>query len=160
MSAAVAPERMVAVLVPSFAVLAAGGDLDAAAATVGGGRIQVCTPAAREQGVRRGQRVRDAQRACPTLEVFTADPEREGRAFEPVILALKAVAAGVEVVRPGLCVLRATGPGGYYGGEQAAAGMLRDAVAEVDLGSGAGTGCGVGIADGVVAAVLHGPHVS
>lgn len=147
-------ERMIAILVPSFSILAAGGELDEPAVTAAVGRVQVTTAPAREAGVRRGQRVRDAERACPGLRVLSADPGRDGRAFEPVIAALEQAAVGVEAVRPGLCVLRAAGPVRFYGGEAAAAKMLRDAIAEVELEQGGEVAAGVGIANGSVAAAL------
>lgn len=148
------PLRMIAVLVPSFGVIAAGGDPDLPAATVAGGRIEARTAPARAAGVHRGQRLRDAQRACPYLAVYPADPAVAARAFGPVVAALERAAPGIEIVRPGLCVLRAAGPARYYGGESEAARVLRDAVAEVELEASGPLGAGVGIADGLLGSVL------
>lgn len=127
--------------------------MDQTAVTVAGGRVASTTAPARAAGVRRGQRVRDAERGCPGLRVYRGDRDAEGREFEPVIRALEHVAAGVEAVRPGLCVIRAAGLARYYGGEQHAAGMLREAVADVEIGE-SYLGAGVGIACGSVAAAL------
>jgi protein ImuB len=139
-------------------VLAAGADLDAPVAIlVGEGArrsVVACSPAARAAGVRRGQRLRDAQRLCPGLELYRRDEAAEARAFEPVVLAAEQVAAGVEVVRPGLLALDAGGPARYHGGEQVLGELVRNEVALLSTASGSPVGVGVGIADGVFAAGL------
>jgi protein ImuB len=143
---------------PDWPVLAVGADLDAPAAVLDGdGARQVvaaCSPAAREAGVRRGQRLRDAQRVCPALAVFPRDPQAEARAFEPVLVAAEDVAAAVELVRPGLIALAARGPARYHGGEDRLAALLRDRIAQLSTRTGSPIGCGVGVADGVFAAGL------
>jgi len=148
-----APARVVSAWAPAWTVLSAGAALDDLAATVTSGRITAVTPAAAQAGVRVGMRARDAHRICPQLMAHRADPDRAARAFEPVVCALEEVAAGVEVVRPGLCVLLAAGPVRYYGGQEQAAAVIRDAAAEVECGFGT-VAIGVGIADGTAAAVL------
>ena len=65
-------------------------------------RVLACSAVARAQGVRRGLRRREAQARCPDLAVLTPDPDRDARAFEPVVAAVEELAPGVEVVRPGL----------------------------------------------------------
>lgn len=80
--------------------------------------------AARAQGVRRGQKRRDAQALCPTLQVVPADPVRDARVFAPVVARIEERAPGVQIMRPGLCALRARGPARYYGGEAEAARLL------------------------------------
>lgn len=148
-------ERLFAVLVPAFVALAAGADPDLPAATASAGRITAVTAPARLAGVHRGQRLRDAQRTVPHLRVYPHDEQKAARAFEPVAAALEAVTVGVEIVRPGLILLRAAGPARYYGGEARAAAVLRDAVAEVHLDPERGPlGAGVGVASGPVAAAL------
>ena len=147
----------------------AGPDVPAAVLVGDGARATVlaCSAAARAAGVRRGQRVRDAQRLCPELRTYPRDEPAEERSFEPVVRAVENVAAGVEVVRPGLIALAAPGPARYHGGEDRLALLVREAVADVGVpepGPGAaaadGTaeadplGCGVGIADGTFAAGL------
>ena len=117
------------------------------------GRITVVTHVAAEAGVRVGMRVRDAQRLCPQLAVLRADPVQAARLFEPVVCALEKIAVGIEVVRPGLCVLDAAGPSRYFGGEEQAASLLRDAAAGIVVGTGP-VPIGVGVADGIAAAVL------
>ena len=156
------PSRTATVWLPDFAVTAVGADLDAPVAVVTGERarrtVAACSPAARELGVRRGQRLRDAQRLCPQLEVHSRDLDREARAFEPVLAAAETVAAAVEVVRPGLIVLEANGPARYHGGEAPLAWLLRDAVAQLATATGSALGAGVAVADGIFAASLAARH--
>ena len=143
---------------PDWPVIAVGADLDAPAAIldgVGARRpVVACSPAARQAGVRRGQRVRDAQRLCPALEVHPRNEQAEARTFEPVVTVAEGLAAAVEVVRPGLIALNARGPARYHGGERELAVLFRDEVAELTTRSGSPIGCGTGIADGMFAASL------
>jgi protein ImuB len=152
------PSRTLALWCPDWPVIAAGADLDTSAAVLdgeGARRVVVaCSPAARESGVRRGQRVRDAQRLCPSLVVYPRDTGREVREFEPVVAVAEDLAAAVEVVRPGLIAVDARGPARYHRGEPRLAALFRDAVAELTTSSGSSLGCGVGIADGMFAAAL------
>ncbi len=112
-------------------------------------RVLACSPAARSEGVRRGLRKREAQRRCPQLVVVDHDPGRDARAFEPVLATVEQLAPGVEVVRPGVCALAARGPARYFGGEEAAAELLVEQVAQ-----GHSVEAQIGIADGVFAATL------
>ncbi|NJC83534.1 DNA polymerase Y family protein [Planosporangium mesophilum] len=112
-------------------------------------RVLACSPAARTEGVRRGLRRREAQGRCPELVVVDHDAARDTRAFEPVVAAVEELAAGVEVVRPGVCALAVRGPARYFGGEEEVAELLVEHVAQVcDVEAQAG------IADGVFAATL------
>ena len=113
------------------------------------GRVLACSAVARTQGVRRGLRRREAQARCPELAVLAPDPDRDARAFEPVVVAVEELAPGVEIRRPGLVALPARGPASWFGGELTAAERLVDQVA-------ARTGVEVqaGFADGLFAAVL------
>src|SRR5690242_21469473 len=86
-----------------------------------GNRVIACSEAARQEGVRRGLRRREAQSRCPQLTAVEHDPGRDARAFEPVVAAVEEVAVGVEVIRPGACAAAARGPVRYFGGEEAAA---------------------------------------
>ncbi|MEQ3550647.1 DNA polymerase Y family protein [Pseudonocardia nematodicida] len=112
-------------------------------------RVLACSAVARRHGVRRGLRRREAEARCPDLAVLATDPGRDARLFEPVAAAVEALAPGVEVVRPGLLVLPARGPVGWFGGERAAVERLIDQVALH-----AATECQVGVADGMFAAEL------
>ena len=105
--------------------------------------VVACSASARAEGVRRGQRRRDAQARCPGLTLVTADAARDHRAFAPVVSLIEERAPGVQLVRPGLCALRARGPARYYGGEVEAARMLIGTLHESGL-----DGVRVGIADG------------
>ena len=111
-------------------------------------RVVACSVAAREAGVRRGLRRREAQARCPQVHVAAADPARDARFFEGVIVAVDDVVPRAEVLRPGLLVLPVRGAARYFGTEQAAAERLLDAVAA------AGAECQVGIADELPTAVF------
>lgn len=151
--------RVLVVWCPDWPVHAVGAGPDVPAAVlVGQGArrtVLACSAAARAAGVRRGQRVRDAQRMCPQLLVFPRDEAAEERSFEPVVRAVEDVVAGVEVVRPGLIALATRGPARYHGGEARLALLVREAVADAGAEEGGDPlGCGVGIADGAFAAGL------
>jgi protein ImuB len=146
-------ERVVAVWSPDWPVTAA---MQAAhvpphrpAAVFLANRVVACSAGARTSGVKRGLRRREAQARCPEIAVLTPDPERDARLFEPVVLAVEELAPGVEVVRPGLLVLPAKGPVGFFGGERGTAERIVDQVA-----ARTGVECQVGFADGLFAAVL------
>jgi protein ImuB len=151
-------DRSAVCWVPDFPVLAVGADPDAAVLVASGQgprRIVVaCSSAARTGGVRRGQKVRDAQRLFPQIEVLARDEAAEARAFEPVLAAVEDVAAGVELVRPGLIALDARGPARFHGGEARLGVLLRDAIAQVPTAAGGFHGAGVGLASGIFAASL------
>ncbi|MFB7892273.1 DNA polymerase Y family protein [Microbacterium sp. NPDC056044] len=105
--------------------------------------VVACSASARAEGVRRGQRRRDAQARCPGLTLVNADAARDHRAFAPIVSLIEEKAPGVQLVRPGLCALRARGPARYYGGEIEAARMLIGTLRDAGL-----DGVRVGIADG------------
>jgi len=105
--------------------------------------VVACSASARAEGVRRGQRRRDAQARCPSLTVVAADPVRDHRVFAPLVAGIEERAPGVQIVRPGLCALRARGPARYYGGEAEAARVLLGTLREHGV-----EGVRAGIADG------------
>ena len=140
--------RTLVVWCPDWPVIAVGADADTPVAVVAGGRITACTAAARESGVRRGQRLRDAQRHCPGLAVHAEEPQVQARCFEQVASVVESFCPRVEVVRPGLCAVPARGPARYFGGEQALVDLVDEAVTSRSFE------CAVGVADGVFAAVL------
>lgn len=84
--------------------------------------VQACNEAARAEGVRRGMRRRDAQARCPELLLLDANPDRDARAFEPVMSAVEQLRPGVALLRPGLLALRS--PARFYGGDEHAAAVL------------------------------------
>ena len=109
-------------------------------------RVVASSASARGQGVRRGQRRRDAQARCPELTIVPADPVRDHRVFAPVVSRIEQVAPGVQIIRPGLCALRARGPARYYGGEAGAASAILEGVGDL-------VAC-AGVAEGLFAAEL------
>lgn len=150
-----APVRSLVLWFPDWPVAALSRDAagagsttdDAPVAIIAGGMVTACSATARADGVRRGQRRRDAQSRCPGLRVVDADDARDHRAFAPLVAALEERAPGVQIIRPGLCALRARGPARYYGGELEAARVLL------------GTVRGLGVAD-VRAGVADGPFTA
>lgn len=113
------------------------------------GLVFACSATARADGVRRGMRLREAQSRSTALVVLPYDPILDARAFEPVILALEQITPGVQIIRPGMCAIRARGPRRYYGGEHPAAQAVLDRVRELAV-----VGARIGIADGAFAAEL------
>lgn len=140
--------RVLVVWCPDWPLVSAGVDPDVPAVVVDAGRVLACTTAARTAGVRRGHRLRDAQRYCPDVGLYTHDPEAEARAFEPIVAAVEEIAPRVEVVRPGLAAVPTRGPTRYYGSEHAVAVMVRDAILA------RGFAVALGVADGTFAANL------
>jgi len=144
---------MLVVWCPDWPVMAASAEAgvlpQTPVAVVLTNRVLACSATARERGVRRGMRRREAQSCCTELLVFLADPDRDARFFEPVAAAVEELAPGVEVIRPGVVAVPAKGPANYFGGEEVVAERLVDQVASM-----AGVECQVGIADGLFAAVL------
>jgi protein ImuB len=111
-------------------------------------RVQTCTAAARAEGIKVGQRRRDAQSRCPELLVLKVDADRDARLFEPIVAAVESVAPGVEILRPGLIACSSRGPARYFGSETAASEMIVDLVEALNVE------CSVGIADSLPVAVL------
>lgn len=145
------PVRILLVRCPDWPVTAAGmvegAPVFGPVAVLRANRVTACSPAAREEGVRRGLRRREAQSRCPQLVVVPADPARDARAFEPVVEAVEQVVAGVEVVRPGAVALAVRGPARYFGGEERAAERVVEQIARE-----CGVEAQVGLADGGFAA--------
>ncbi|MEU4193854.1 DNA polymerase Y family protein [Kribbella sp. NPDC026611] len=133
--------------VPDWPVVAAGRGVGEPVAVLEKGKVLATSAAARAEGVRRGQRARDAQSRCPELVVLKYDPVLDARAFDPVIACLEAIIPGVQVIRPGMCALKARGPARFYGSEELAAEKLLDRLETFDI-----PGSRVGIADGPFAA--------
>jgi protein ImuB len=140
--------RTAVVWCPDWPLAAAGVEDTTRAVVMADGRVYATSAAAREDGVRRGMRLRDAQRRAANLHVLAADPGGEMRAYAPVLAVLERFTPVVEIVRPGLCAFRARGPARYFGGEEALTALVTGAVVEV-----AGRGQ-AGIADGLFAAEL------
>jgi protein ImuB len=120
---------------------------DAPIALVDRNLVFACSAPARADGVKRGLRIREAQARCTALQVFPYDPALDARAFEPVLAAIEELTPGVQLVRPGTCVLRARGPARYYGGEERAAAELLRCLEGLGIPD-----ARIGIADGPFAA--------
>ncbi len=151
------PARVLVAWCPDWPVTAAGLDAATPAAVVSHAAVEACSAAARAAGVRRGQRVRDAQRHCPGLVVRDRDLDAEGRLFEPVAAEIAKITPWVEVVRPGVCAIPVRGAARYHGGhgpgrETADEASLRIQVQDTLVEH--GFDCGTGIADGLFAAEL------
>lgn len=142
--------RTLVVWCPDWPVFAAGWeagcDSDAPIAVLDKSRVYACSRPARRAGVKRGQRVREAQASCPELITIPYDQTVDARVFEPVIATVEALAPGVEVVRPGICAVGVRGPARYFGGEHAFADVLHS---RLEAG---GYTCVFGVADGLFAA--------
>ncbi len=125
-------------------------DTTAPAAVLANNRVTVCNATARAEGVRRGQRRRDAQARCPEVVLLSASPDRDARWFEPVLGVVEEVRPGVAPLRPGLLALPA--PGRYFarggvGGEEAAAALLAEHLVDAGVWD-----CRFGAADDLYAA--------
>jgi protein ImuB len=138
--------RTLVVWCPDWPVTAAGFSAADPVAVLSANRVVACSAAARADGVRRGLRRRQAEARCPGMKVVAHDPGRDGRAFEPVVSAVEAFCPRVEIVRPGVCAFATRGPSRYFGGDEALAGRVAEAVGAVQ-GQ-------VGVADGPFAAEL------
>lgn len=131
------------------AALGAGVPAHQPVAVLSANRVLACSPAARAEGVRRGLRRREAQGRCPGLTLIDHDPARDAREFEPVVIALEEMVAGVQIVRPGVCALAVRGPARFFGSEELAAERIVE-----HLGQSCAIETQVGIAEGVFAARL------
>jgi len=120
---------------------------DAPIAIIEANRVFACSASAREEGVVRGLKLREAQARCPALVIAPWRPDDDARAFEPVLTAIEELMPGVQPLRPGVCAIRARGPAAYYGGEEEAALWLLDQLDGVGV-----PGTRIGIADGVFTA--------
>ncbi|QIG43173.1 DNA polymerase Y family protein [Nocardioides anomalus] len=127
--------RVLVVWCPDWSVVAALREAERSpqepAAVLAAGVVEVCNAAAREEGVRRGQRRRDAQARCPELVLLEASPDRDARHFEPVLETVEALRPGVACLRPGLLAVRA--PGRWFGGEAQAAAVVAETLVEADV---------------------------
>lgn len=123
-------------------------------------RVVACSESARAAGVRRGQRRRDAQGACPSLRIVSADPDRDARAFDEVLRLIETLSPGAQTLQPGLAVLRARGPARFYGGEREASVALADALAEAGLDARAGVADGIFTAEQAVRALARDQRVA
>lgn len=111
------------------------------------GAVLACSALARQYGIKRGMRSRDAQSRCPSLHSISYNPAADARAFEPVLRAIEQISPSIEAIRPGICATGASGPTRYFGSENA----VIDAIGEHLLSLGY-PDARFGIADGTFAA--------
>jgi protein ImuB len=127
--------RVLVVWCPDWSVVAAvreaGLPSTSPAAVLAAHRVEVCNEPARAAGVRRGQRQRDAQARCPELALLHVNPDRDARAFEPVLASVEQLRPGVAALRPGLLAVRA--PGRWFGSEENAAATVCQALVEAGV---------------------------
>jgi len=96
---------------------------------------------------------------CPDL-LEQQEHGREARAFNRVLAVVEGFSPRVEVLRPGVCALATRGPSRYFGGDEALAQLIAQALAGVggveDEGGSSASGVlgGIGVADGLFAARL------
>jgi protein ImuB len=146
-----APPRMATVWCPDWPVTAArsisGVPGDTALAVVTANHVVACSVVARDGGVRRGMRRREAQSRCPDLVVMARDETAEARCFEPVIVAVESLVPAVEVMRPGLASIGVRGSVRRFDDEPALVRALWEAVGWLTEDA-----CQIGVADGSFAA--------
>ena len=115
------PMRVLMLWCPNWAILAARAAHDVPAeaplALVDRGSVLACSPAAAQEGIAAGLRVRQAQHRCPDLVILPDDLAMQARAFEPVVRTLEEVIPDAQVVRPGLVAVRIHGARRFYGDE-------------------------------------------
>lgn len=134
--------RAAALWFPDWPVQAArldsGDELAEPIAIAAQHRVKVCSHAARQLGIRRGMRVRNAQAVAPELTVVDDNPDRDGRMFASLAASFDEVAASVEVLRPGLVVVDVEAAGRFHGSEDKALEMLIDAASRRGIDTQAG----------------------
>ena len=166
----VAPDRTIVVWVPDWPVIAAEAPTRPAesvgapptptvVAVIEKGLVFACSAAARSAGIRRGLRLREAQARCSDLVTIAYDPILALRRFEPILMAVEHLMPGVQVIRAGMCAVRARGPVRFYGGQEKTAALLIERLRGTGDDDGSEKNdattvpdCRVGIADGLFAA--------
>ena len=143
--------RTIVVWCPDWPIIAARRSEEIAAdvplALIDKGLVFACSATARQQGVKRGLKLREAQHRCTDLVALPYNPVHDSRAFEPVITRIEEMVPGVQLIRPGTCAVRARGPERYYGSEEHAASALISSLTDLGI-----DGARVGVADGPFAA--------
>ena len=126
------PPRMAAVWCPDWPVITACAETGHAAtglvAVLSANRVVACSHSARQHGISRGLRRREAQSRCPDLVLLPRNIAAEARSFEPILSAIESIAPGVEIDRPGLAAIGIRGPTKYFGSETAVLHALTRAI--------------------------------
>lgn len=84
---------------------------------------------------------------CPDL-LDPGEQDHEARAFDQVVATVETFTPAVQRIRPGICAIATRGPSRYFGGDDALARRIQDAVL------GHADDVGTGVADGLFGAVL------
>jgi protein ImuB len=113
--------------------------------------VRAASADARENGVARGMRRREAEARCPNVEVVDADLALEARTFELVARAVETVTPRVVLDRPGRCSFPTRGPSRYFGGDAQLAQRLHAVIVEALDGD---ADVRIGVADGEFTAGL------
>jgi putative DNA repair polymerase len=121
----------------------------APAAVAGPGRVVSANAWARAHGVHEGMRRRSVRAVCPQATVLPVDRQRDAVRFEPILRAIDAHVAHVDVLEAGTAMFAARGAVRTAGSPEALAEALIGEIAD-------GTGCEahVGIAKGTLAALV------
>ncbi|MDQ1512070.1 MAG: protein ImuB [Actinomycetota bacterium] len=90
--------------------------------------VRAASAEARAVGVTRGMRRREAEAQCPGVVCIDADESLEARAFEVVARAIEVLTPRLVLDRPGLCAFMTRGPSRYFGGDEALAARVHEAV--------------------------------
>ena len=151
------PERTLALWCPAWAVATARQEdvrlVDMPVAIVERGPrgmvVFAASAQARAVGVTTGLRRREAEARCAELVVVERDPAAEARAFEFVARATESITPAVVLERPGVLTFPTRGPSRYFGGDNALAARVLEAITALGVFD-----VRVGIADGVFAARL------
>ncbi|HWD24853.1 MAG TPA: hypothetical protein VG368_05275, partial [Acidimicrobiales bacterium] len=150
-------DRFLVLRCPSWPAVALGREPEVTLAVVEKGRILAATPAALAAGVSVGQRRREAAWSCPLLTFVPRDEGEERRTFTPALRTLEIFGAAITVRRPGWAWIATRGPARYFGGEEAFATAVAEALrtlgGEWAGGEGLLGGCfRIGVGDGVFVA--------
>jgi protein ImuB len=95
------------------------------------GRVTSCSTEAGAEGVRIGQRLRDAHTTCPAVRRIPWSPERDQRVFDRLLATLSDVVPVAGVMEPGVVYLGAEGIIRYYGSEDTAARAIAGALTQL-----------------------------
>lgn len=145
------PQRVLVMWYPDWPVVAAAQTCDIEdqlIAVFDKGAVLACSPGARQHGIKRGMRRRDAQSRCPALRAVPYNATDDARLFEPILRAIEEISPGVEAIRPGMCATGAQGPSRYFGGESALIDAMGDYLDSLDYPD-----AHFGVADGAFAAI-------
>ena len=112
-------------------------------------RVVAASAEARAEGVTRGLRRREAEARCAGLVVLDVDEAGDARAFEEVARAVEQHVPRLVLHEPGALSFATRGPSRYFGGDDALAQLVVEAVAGLGI-----TDATIGIAAGVFAAGL------